>query len=506
MALIGGIDIALRAQTEKLDKGLKSASNTIGKFASNLNSIGGAAVTSGMGALAVVAAGAAAALGALSIKSAKEIDEVNDLGQRIGLTAQSMRELQYATQLTGSEAEDLGPALLKMNANLSDAARAGGPVADSLKRIGLSAKDLVGKSPDQAFLKISGAISRLSNTSDQAATAMDIFGKTGVQLLNTINAGPAELERLTHEFQDLRGEISQDDANTIGAMFDSFDSLGQVIGGVGDRIAIEFAPYVTEVIDLVVDLGSNALKTGGILDTAFNAVGSALEFVDISVRNFSDLWEIAGIKAEEVVTNIGLTLATLPSNLKIIGDYIAGNWRELISDAVQAVGKVFANLGDNLGRLAFEIKEFLSGRGFNFEWKGLLDGFEATAAEFPKLLMPELVSMQGEIDAVGKRIADREQKRRDEMEAMEPASKKIDTTDLLKDKAKKEKLNAGAFQLGSKEAYSAIVKYQAGGKDTATKIAGESLKVQQETLKEMKKTNAARMASTTNADLYKLPA
>jgi hypothetical protein len=134
------------------------------------------------------------------------------------------------------------------------------------------------------------------------------------------------------------------------------------------------------------------------------------ELVGIAVRNWVDVFELVGMQVQEKMINLGEVMYTIPANAAIIAEYIAGNWRALIVDGVSAVGAVFKNLGENIGRVAYAIAEFLRNPtgGIKFEWTPLLDGFKATAAKLPELLKPNLTDMSNQFETVANRIAARE--------------------------------------------------------------------------------------------------
>lgn len=131
-------------------------------------------------------------------------------------------------------------------------------------------------------------------------------------------------------------------------------------------------------------------------------LGPALDVAGFIVRNFGSIWQVAQLQITERIANIIEWVGVIPANLRQVASYITGNWRELIVDAVGAVGTVFSNLADNLGDLAVAIYDFLADptKGFDFQWTPLLDGLKVTAAKLPEIIRPELTSMQDEIDKI----------------------------------------------------------------------------------------------------------
>jgi hypothetical protein len=70
-----------------------------------------------------------------------------------------------------------------MQRAIAEATTGSGPAAEALQKLGLSASELSAQSPDQAFNAIGAALSGITNPTERAATAMDIFGKSGGKLL-----------------------------------------------------------------------------------------------------------------------------------------------------------------------------------------------------------------------------------------------------------------------------------------------------------------------------------
>src|SRR4051794_4296501 len=193
MATIGKIDIGMAVNSAPLNRGLAESRSAVGSFGSSVAGIGSQVATFAGVGLGLGAAG----LLALTKSSLTSVDAMNDQATQIGTTAGRLGELRYAAKLTGSDTEALDNGLQKMTTNLGHAARQGGPVAATLANLGLKTRDLAAMDPADAFLQIAGAISKVPNPALQASAAMDVFGKGGAGLLNTIKAGPAQLDALT---------------------------------------------------------------------------------------------------------------------------------------------------------------------------------------------------------------------------------------------------------------------------------------------------------------------
>lgn len=276
MAIIGIINIGMSVSTAGLAKGLTTARGALSSFSSAISTTG-AAVS---GFIAAVGAGAAiAGITALTKASLQAIDDTADMAAQLGTSAGALVALQYAAKLTGGDVEALSGSLQKMGINLSKATVEGGSAADVFKRLGLDAGELKSLDPSEAFAKIAGAISEVSSPADQAAAAMEIFGKSGVGLINTLKAGPEALSQLTAEADKLGISLSDVDAAKVGAANDALDRAGYAISGVGNVLAVQLAPFIEVAAKKFVEFATSGIDTGKTVATALEWVASGVGIV-----------------------------------------------------------------------------------------------------------------------------------------------------------------------------------------------------------------------------------
>lgn len=65
--------------------------------------------------------------------------------------------------------------------------------------------------------------------------------------------------------------------------------------------------------------------------------------------------------------------------------WFGNNWRDIFTTIWNFTKSVFINLGKNIGDFAAALWSFLKGDGFDFKFTGLLEGFENTVKELPKI-------------------------------------------------------------------------------------------------------------------------
>lgn len=323
----------IQANTAAFSKGVAQASSLVTSFASTavqqvakvgdaFKHLGGFALK-GMGLGAgfsvgqkfgdAINSGIEATLGGIG-----RIDALGDAAQELGTTTKGLSELRYAADLSGSSAADLDAALTKMNANLGDSVSKATPAGKALDDMGLDARKLAEMDPTEAFKKISDGFAKIPNQAQKSAAAMDIFGKGGIKVLNTLGEGSKGLERLSEEARKFGVSISQVDQAKIAVAKDALDRAGYAIEGIGNKLAVSLAPYLDAGITQLTEWFSQWFDGGKVIDTVLDGVvhgvASVIDFGWKLRDNFLAVWEfIQGTieKTIAVVRGFGKAISDL---------------------------------------------------------------------------------------------------------------------------------------------------------------------------------------------------
>jgi hypothetical protein len=256
----------------------------------------------------------------------------------------------------------------------------------------------------------------------------------------------------------------------VSAFFEAAISAGdtfrQGLEGIGTAVS-----QIGENLAATSSIAAGAL--GGITGAVRGVGGSISEWildkvdmVGFAWRNLPALFEVAALQIEEKLINLGEHFSALMGDAGILGSYIATNWTSMIVDAVGAVGKSFENLGKNIGGIGSAIVNWVKNPlgEFKFNWTPLLDGFRVTTAELPEMLTPVLTSLQDQIDSKLGSIAANELARTSRLAANTSARAHMGEGGMgaiggaVQHPKIVETQFAGATELGSKEAYSAVLK------------------------------------------------
>lgn len=276
----------------------------LGKAAGVIAQVGKAAFTT----TSVAAAGAATAVGLLTRKQMEAIDAQAKFADLIGVDTKALAGLEHGARITGVGIEQLRTGLQRMTRRVAEAAQGTGEAKNAIAELGLDARNLASQSPDHAFAMIADAMEGVTNQGDRVRIAMKLFDSEGVSLLRTMKGGSEAIAGYTAEADKLGIAVSRIDAAKVEEANDSITRMGEVLKGVGNTLAVEVSPLVTEAAERFKDW---ATEGDGVARLAGNlrGVGSALESVVNGLR------EIRGIgNSISGVINKALGIATyLPS-------------------------------------------------------------------------------------------------------------------------------------------------------------------------------------------------
>lgn len=160
------------------------------RFLSGLKAAGSA--VSGLAGIAGRVAGIIGALGApltagafaVGVKDALDFgSSLTDLANRTGAPIRDLVMLQEAFTMSGLSAEQVGPAINRLQKALAGTNEAGEPTNKTFQKLGLNMEALLAMSPSEQFLAVGKAISSVTDPAERTAAAMALFGRTGGEML-----------------------------------------------------------------------------------------------------------------------------------------------------------------------------------------------------------------------------------------------------------------------------------------------------------------------------------
>ena len=164
-------------------------------------------------------------------------DGLGKLSQKVGVTVESLSELQYAGRLADVSTEQLGDGLRKLSVNLQEAAGGSKEFQSAFAAVGISANELITLKPDQALARIADAFARSEDGAAKTAIAVKLFGRAGSELIPLLNQGSAGLRDAADEARRFGLIISSDAARAAETFNDNLTRLSSSAQSLGITLA-----------------------------------------------------------------------------------------------------------------------------------------------------------------------------------------------------------------------------------------------------------------------------
>lgn len=267
--------------------------------------------------------GGAAIVGGLKSMLGEIVDlggGLTDTSAKLGIGTGDLQRWQFAAQQTGVEAGALNGALTKFTRTIGEAASGNATAGDAFKALGIDVKNASGETRSSTDLMLSAAdgLSKITDPAARARAAIDLFGKSGADLIPLLGQGEEGVRALLEETDKLGGVL---DDKTIAALDDAGDASDKfdfAMRGVKAQLALVLLPALTQgaakLAELVgaftrgengathlkaamVVLGAVAFATG--VKAALPWLGWALLIAGL-VLIVDDLW--TGLKGGDSVT------------------------------------------------------------------------------------------------------------------------------------------------------------------------------------------------------------
>ena len=240
-------------------KANKSIDDTTKKAEDSSKGIGGAFTSIAKGAAAVgtaVVAGASAVGGAafkMASDTAAAADEVDKTSQKLGMSREAYQEWDYVLSQSGVEITSMTTGLKTLTNKIDDAKNGSKSATEMFNKLGVSMNDLQSMSREEAFDAVIKGMQGMEDSTERAALANDLFGRSGQELTALFNQTAESTEQLKNKAHEL-GMIMSDETIDSGVVFtDTIDTIKRSLSGAANSLGGTVLPIVLTVLNFIVE-------------------------------------------------------------------------------------------------------------------------------------------------------------------------------------------------------------------------------------------------------------
>lgn len=288
-----------------VDEAVKKSTDKLSAFERTTSKIGRSMTKAG-----TVMLGASAAVGgsilAVGKSTADYAGDMYDMARGAGIGVEAFQKLAYAGRMSGVETEKLSASLVKFDRMVAEATGGNKTYMQTFEDLGIKIKDSAGnlRQPNEIFEDVADIFHNTEDGIGKTALAVELFGKSGADLIPMLNDGKAGLKAFYAEAERLGLALSNEMIAKGDAFSDQLENIGEQVKGVKLQLGAALIPALsaaTEKISKVIDkitkwvqenpelaatIGNIAMTTGkwiAILGTAAIAIGS-VAFIILQFR------------------------------------------------------------------------------------------------------------------------------------------------------------------------------------------------------------------------------
>ena len=325
--------LQLREQLEEIDKlKFENATKNITKLSNGLETA--AKKTALVSAAAV---GAIAGIYKLGSDAATTGANLQDMADRLDISAEALQRYDYIALQSGVETEQLVKSIAKARDAVGTALAGGTNTASKALQTLFGDLSKIPTGTEESFTAIIEQLSKVEDSTMQAYYANEIFGeRLATNLIPLINNGADRLAQLGEEFESI-GYLSNEQVQALADFDDELNIMKERLSLAKTELGIAMLPIMEQFADILSNVVVPAIK-------------SLAEW-------FGNLPE----PMQKVIT-IGLLLVAALSPILLIMSKIIGTIPNLI--------KMFTALKSTIGLATVGVTSFLGALGLVFDLVG----------------------------------------------------------------------------------------------------------------------------------------
>tara|TARA_R100001463_G_scaffold1664_3_gene7297 strand:- start:75 stop:1733 length:1659 start_codon:yes stop_codon:yes gene_type:complete len=264
--------------------GIKKMGNSMQGLQGRLKNVRMAAlsVNTAFKAMAVILA--AGAFSRVVTGAINQADAFGKLSRQTGIAADTLQSYVNAGKLAGVEQGTIEKGLRRLAQSMREANQGVATYEDAYKALGVTVRDSGGNLKDSEVVlgQLADRFKEMPNGATKAALAMEIFGRSGAQLIPMLNEGGDALERWNYETSEgfeANAEYFNDQLTMLGFGFDGFRK----------QLADELLPALNSIVEAFQDLFDSKNDWNGLF-----------EAISISVRTLAFGLMSTAVALEEV--------------------------------------------------------------------------------------------------------------------------------------------------------------------------------------------------------------
>ena len=316
-------------------------------------------------ALSAGAAALGTAMLGMAFNAGKTADDLLTLSRNTGISVEELQKMQYASDIVDVSMDQMTGSLSKLVKQMASG-------NDAFDTLGVSILDENGNMRDavDVWYDTLEALSKVENETERDQIAMELFGKSAMDLSGIVDDGGQALRDMGQEAEDLGLIMSEDGVQAAGEFNDAIDKFknqaSQAFFEAGAALAESLLPMLEELIESVSGVITWFASLDGNTQTLILTILGLVAAISPIAGLISGICTIggvlAGITAPMAATFMGIAAAigvvvaigtvlyenwdTIKAKGQELWDSVVATWdgiKQTISDAIEGAKQVVSD-------------------------------------------------------------------------------------------------------------------------------------------------------------------
>ena len=189
-----------------------------------------------------------------------DADKLNDMSQKLGMGVDKLAAYKLAAEQSGTSLEAVAQGVKSLSGQMLKH-------GEAFQKIGINTQDA-----DKAFRQLADVFSAMPDGMDKAALAVKLFGRSGMELIPTLNLGSKGLEESAQKAEKYAQTMKAlaPEADKLNDTIREFQLVGQAAYA---NLAASVVPSMTEIVRAM----AMAAEEGGVLMALFVGFGGVVD-------------------------------------------------------------------------------------------------------------------------------------------------------------------------------------------------------------------------------------
>lgn len=238
-------------------------------------------------------------------------DELGKMAQKTGIATEELSKLKYNAELSDVSTKSLTVGVKKLSQEMIASGDATGKTAKIMAAMGVDTT----KGVTPAMEKIADVFAAMPDGATKTALAVELFGKSGMELIPMLNQGAAGMKKMGEEAEKLGLVLNGETAKAAEMVNDNLKAVKAASQGTALAVLTQLSPAMVRITEAM----KQAATESGLLKAVWVAMGGiaaeALGLNDSDAKRVKD--KIRDVQSR--LEDMGETMSTLKKQQLIEG-------------------------------------------------------------------------------------------------------------------------------------------------------------------------------------------